>query len=569
MISDDNNPIIEALQNESQLVSLAKTGDADAFVQLYDAYVEGVYRYVYFRVINDKAAEDLTSQVFREAWENLHSCPMDGSTFVKWIYEIGNNLVLGYYKTDLKSHAIDIDFLSVPADYGLNKEVQDLIKLEVMRNHLRFLAAEPKQNLILKFINYWTTNRNIGHILSKLEGDIHTLQVSTLQTVAKFLEYLNLGREIKPSPAFNARTRLWLTQYLQFHSSRPQRISTVRRISVIYVILILAFLVTGTAKAQSALPGDVLYGWKRTSEQALQTISIDPVGTDIFLANRRLNELIAVEKDPARSNTALNDYYDALNHLKSTGDPVTSARILPVLKAHKERLNESGLSTASLDNYLTTAANPTTVTTSVQNSPSENIVVGNNSNIAPPVSNGAQNQVIPVAPGISSDSGLSVIGAPTIVASQPAQIPSPVPTTAVEILTLVPAVTNVPAVVAPITTDVPTVDASLATQAPTDAALAPTNVPSVVAHPPTQAATDAVSAATSIPSAVAAPATQAPIVVVPPPTDVTSGNTNPVAPATPQAPSVVVPPPTDVSSGSTNPNATTNNPGASTAVATP
>jgi DNA-directed RNA polymerase specialized sigma24 family protein len=558
MISDDNNPIIEALQNESQLVSLAKSGDADAFVQLYDAYVEGVYRYVYFRVINDKAAEDLTSQVFRDAWESLQSCPMDGSTFVKWIYEIANNLVLGYYRTDLKSHAIDIDFLSVPADYGLNKEVQDLIKLEVMRNHLRFLAAEPKQNLILKFINYWTTNRNIGHILSKLESDIHSLQVSTLQTVAKFLEYLNLGREIKPSPAFNARTRLWLTQYLQFHSSRPQRTSTVLRMSVIYVILILAFLVTGTAKAQSALPGDVLYGWKRTSEQALQTISIDPVGTDIFLANRRLNELIAVENDPGRSNIALNDYNDALNHLKSTGNPVTSARILPVLKAHKERLNESGLSTTNLDNFLTTAANPTTVITSIQNSPNENIVVGNNSNIAPPVSNGAQNQVIPVAPGISPDSGLSVNGVQTIIASQPAQISSPVATTAVEILTLVPPVTNVP-----------TVDASIATQAPTNAALAPTNIPSVVAPPPTQAATDVVPAATSIPSAVAAPATQAPIVVVPPPTNVTSGSTNPVAPPTPQAPSVVVPPPTDVSSGSTNPIAPTNNPGAPTAVGTP
>jgi len=41
------------------------------FARLYDAYQARIYRYVYFRVADDQVAEDIASQVFLKAWENL------------------------------------------------------------------------------------------------------------------------------------------------------------------------------------------------------------------------------------------------------------------------------------------------------------------------------------------------------------------------------------------------------------------------------------------------------------------------------------------------------------------
>ena len=43
------------------LVQLAQGGDKEAFAQLYDAYVDTVFRYVLVRVANRALAEDLTS----------------------------------------------------------------------------------------------------------------------------------------------------------------------------------------------------------------------------------------------------------------------------------------------------------------------------------------------------------------------------------------------------------------------------------------------------------------------------------------------------------------------------
>ncbi len=521
MISDNVSPHIDALPEEKRLVSQAKTGDATAFVQLYDAYVEGVYRYVYFRVINDAAAEDITSQVFLNAWEHLGGYPEDDGTFVSWIYEIANSQVLDYYKTNLKTHEIDIDFLTIPADYGLKDEVQDLIKLETMRNHLRFLTADPKQSLITKILNRGTTNRNITLLLTRLDSDVHTLQVRTLQTVAKFLEYLNLGREVKPSPKFNAHTRLWLTQYLQFHSRRQQKTSLFLRMSLIYAVVILALVFTGTAKAQSALPGDILYGWKRTSELALRTLSPDPIGTDIFLADRRLSEWIAVGKDPARSAAASDDYFDALTKLSSKNEGVSLVRLDPVLKDHRERLGDAGLPTSQLDTYLNSATSVTSVS-SINVAPNEAVqpsTIGSSEVVPPPAAGSGEN-------GQPSRTDPNNIGVP--VTEAPTEVGS--------------AATAVTTDIASVATPIVTVDVSQPTAVPTEVAQPPTQAPTVAAPPATEVPPVTAPPATDVPAITAPPATVVPPVTAPT-TDTSTGNLNPVVPVgspvtlpTPQTP---------------------------------
>ena len=59
------------LLNERELVLQAQAGNSEAFGQLYDAYMERIYRFVYFRVEDQQTAEDITSQVFLKAWSNL------------------------------------------------------------------------------------------------------------------------------------------------------------------------------------------------------------------------------------------------------------------------------------------------------------------------------------------------------------------------------------------------------------------------------------------------------------------------------------------------------------------
>ena len=182
----------------------------------------------------------------------------------------------------------------------------------------------------------------------------HAEQLKPLLEIA-FL--LNSRSGIMPSPKFNEFGRFALIQYAQSHPRRQlQGILYSWRMGVTLAMLVVAFLVTGTVNAQSALPGDIDYGWKRTSESAWRALTSDPVAADIILSQRRLNEWIAVAKDPTLNTSAMNDYQEALSKLKSTEDVETLTLIVPMLQSQQDTLNDAGLSTPELDNYLVEVA---------------------------------------------------------------------------------------------------------------------------------------------------------------------------------------------------------------------
>ena len=51
-------------QRESKLTARARQGDKEAYGDLYELYLDEIYRYVYYRVNNEADTEDLTEQVF-------------------------------------------------------------------------------------------------------------------------------------------------------------------------------------------------------------------------------------------------------------------------------------------------------------------------------------------------------------------------------------------------------------------------------------------------------------------------------------------------------------------------
>ena len=169
----------------------------------------------------------------------------------------------------------------------------------------------------------------------------HALQ---LEPVLLTAAYLQRGREARPSNAFKARVRTKLIQGMQTHPRKTFSFDFLfMRPAVSFVVIVLAFLITGTAYAQSALPGERLYGWKLASENVWRAVSPDPVGTDLALADRRMAELIAVRDDPALQAQALKAYLEVTATLKAEMNAENEALILGVLETQIEELNDSGI----------------------------------------------------------------------------------------------------------------------------------------------------------------------------------------------------------------------------------
>ena len=174
------------LPEEARLVRQAKSGDSEAFAQLYDGYVERVYRYILFRVSDDSATEDLVSQVFLKAWQNLDRYKMGGTPFIAWIFTIARNLVIDHYRSKKDTVPLE-EALTLPSDRDPpDEEAQLRFDLQAMRDALQFLTPDQQQVLILKYIAE-LPNENIAKMMNKQEGTIRGLQMRALQTLAKYL----------------------------------------------------------------------------------------------------------------------------------------------------------------------------------------------------------------------------------------------------------------------------------------------------------------------------------------------------------------------------------------------
>jgi hypothetical protein len=117
-------------------------------------------------------------------------------------------------------------------------------------------------------------------------------------------------------------------------------------------VLVFALLMTNTVFAQEALPGETLYNWKLASENLWRAVAVDPLGTDLKLSDRRVNEYVAVSADQQRRTEVLLGYNKLLFRFKDQQDEADRARILNVLKSQQDSLHRVGLSIPELDRYF-------------------------------------------------------------------------------------------------------------------------------------------------------------------------------------------------------------------------
>lgn len=178
---------VPAAPDEVRLIDQAKSGNPEAFAKLYDAYVERVSRYIYFRVADGCDMEDLVSQVFLKAWENLERYRTGNSPFIAWLYTIARNLVIDHYRTKRNNLPLE-EAQALPSDLEMPDEIaQTHFDLEAMRDALQSLSTDQQQALVLKYIA-GLPNDSIAKIMNKQEGTVRGLQMRGLQTLARYMK---------------------------------------------------------------------------------------------------------------------------------------------------------------------------------------------------------------------------------------------------------------------------------------------------------------------------------------------------------------------------------------------
>jgi len=180
-----------AAADDSRIVAVvgrAVARDQAAFADLYDLYLDRVYRYMYYRTANRSDAEDLTEQVFLQAWAAIDRFRWQGKPFLAWLYSVAHNLVVDWRRRVVPSHSLDDG--DNPIDVESTSDTQAVsrwIDADLLANAIKRLTPEQQQVITLKFLDGFDT-AHIAQIMDKREGTIRALQLRALQSLRRELE---------------------------------------------------------------------------------------------------------------------------------------------------------------------------------------------------------------------------------------------------------------------------------------------------------------------------------------------------------------------------------------------
>jgi RNA polymerase sigma-70 factor, ECF subfamily len=182
-IEGPDDPTVVALVNR-----VVVSRDPNAFGELYDRYVERVYRYLYFRSGSHPEAEDLTEQVFLKAWEAIGRYRWQGRPFLAWLYRLAHNTHIDHVRTLKPTTSLNNDERPVElASAAAQVELARTLDADLLARALVQLTPDQQQVIVMKFIE-GMDNEQIAASMDKREGAIRALQMRALMSLRRVLE---------------------------------------------------------------------------------------------------------------------------------------------------------------------------------------------------------------------------------------------------------------------------------------------------------------------------------------------------------------------------------------------
>ncbi len=147
----------------------------DAFTEMYDTCMPGVYRYVNYRVGNASLAEDLTADVFEKALRHFDSYDRAKAAPSTWLMTIARNTITDHFRKESRVQVVREE--DAPDQVSEEPEtVDEIAKIEEVRQLRLCLSELPQmdQDIISLKFGAGMNNREIARTLKLSESNVGT-----------------------------------------------------------------------------------------------------------------------------------------------------------------------------------------------------------------------------------------------------------------------------------------------------------------------------------------------------------------------------------------------------------
>jgi len=166
----------------------------EQFSQIYDQYIEKIYRFVYLKVNSRDIAEDITSKVFVKGWEAYQKSQNPDSKIQNtgaFLYQIARNAVVDYYREKGRISTVSSEVLpeiSDPADSIYDKAVLDA-DVSLIKAGIKNLKPEHQDIIIWHYLE----DIPIAQIAKMLDKPAGTVRVMLHRGLKELKKFVTLG----------------------------------------------------------------------------------------------------------------------------------------------------------------------------------------------------------------------------------------------------------------------------------------------------------------------------------------------------------------------------------------
>lgn len=146
----------------------------DKFSQIYDQYLDKIYRFVFIKVSSEDVAKDLTSETFVRCWNSLSK--NDNIENVQaFLFRVARNLIVDHYRDKAKTQTISTDNLPI-----IDPKIDLLGKAQLSSDIQNVKLAISKLNSDYQDVIIWhyldeLTIGEMAQTMKKSEGAVRVM----------------------------------------------------------------------------------------------------------------------------------------------------------------------------------------------------------------------------------------------------------------------------------------------------------------------------------------------------------------------------------------------------------
>lgn len=162
---------------------MAEKDNKQQFSEIYDKYIDSIYRFAFIKTNSQINAEDIVSEVFTRYWQSLQkNTAIDNER--AFLYKTARNIVIDFYRK--KGRAPEIISTDTDFDIASNENLQDQANLSfelgTIKNAISQLKDDYQNVVIWHYLDDMDINE-VARVMGKSEPATRMLLSRALKEI--------------------------------------------------------------------------------------------------------------------------------------------------------------------------------------------------------------------------------------------------------------------------------------------------------------------------------------------------------------------------------------------------